>query len=185
MATPISSLSNDIASLCLHHPNHFHIQLHQTEHRLALISNWPISEGDSILEIGCGQGDCTAVLAELVGPQGHITAIDPAPLTYGVYTSAGKKILTDGCVHRITVYPWSISSPPVVWEAGRTDHLDSGRSLEIPRISTRICEIRRRGPGPLYLVFFIPRAHNRNPPSPLYPCAPHLHRRMEPLLLCF
>lgn len=73
-----------IASLCLHNQKHFEVQLHQTEHRLALISKWNIDlQGAKVLELGCGQGDCTAVLAEAVGATGHVTAVDPAALSYG------------------------------------------------------------------------------------------------------
>jgi len=36
------------------------------------------------MEIGCGQGDCTAVLATVVGETGHVTALDPAPPDYGL-----------------------------------------------------------------------------------------------------
>ena len=36
--------------------------------------------GAKIFELGCGQGACTAVLAEFIGPNGHITAVDPGPL---------------------------------------------------------------------------------------------------------
>lgn len=35
--------------------------------------------------LGCGQGDMTAAIAALVGEQGHVTAVDPAPLDYGTF----------------------------------------------------------------------------------------------------
>lgn len=63
--------------------DHLSIQMVQTEHRLKLVHAWPIEAGLKVLEIGCGQGDCTAVLASIVGPSGHVTAIDPADLSYG------------------------------------------------------------------------------------------------------
>jgi predicted methyltransferase len=72
-----------IASCCLHDPDHLSIPMVQTEHRLKLAHGWPIQTGSKVLEIGCGQGDCTAVLASIVGPSGHVTAIDPADLSYG------------------------------------------------------------------------------------------------------
>ena len=76
--------ASSIASLCLHGPKHFDVQLHQTEHRVALMSKWNIDwHNAKVLELGCGQGDCTAVLAEAVGVGGHITAVDPASLSYG------------------------------------------------------------------------------------------------------
>lgn len=77
-------LASSIASLCLHDQKHFEVQLHQTEHRLTLISKWNVDlQGAKVLELGCGQGDCTAVLAEAVGTAGHVTAVDPAALAYG------------------------------------------------------------------------------------------------------
>lgn len=55
-----------------------------SEDRIALVSQWKYSfEGKRVLEIGCGQGDCTAVLADRVGPNGHVTGVDPGPLDYG------------------------------------------------------------------------------------------------------
>lgn len=59
------------------------IQRIQTEHRLKLAEFWGISEGSKVLEIGCGQGDTTAVLAYLVGEKGLIHGIDIASPDYG------------------------------------------------------------------------------------------------------
>ena len=42
-----------------------------------------------ILEVGCGQGDLTAVLAHACGPEGHIDAFDPAPPGYGAPVTIG------------------------------------------------------------------------------------------------
>ncbi|KAL8381914.1 hypothetical protein RB595_005932 [Gaeumannomyces hyphopodioides] len=39
--------------------------------------------GTRFLEIGCGQGNCTTVLAAAAGPAGSVMAVDPAPPTYG------------------------------------------------------------------------------------------------------
>ncbi|KAL8280438.1 hypothetical protein RQP46_007086 [Phenoliferia psychrophenolica] len=55
----------------------------QISHRLELLKKWGVKEGDTVFEVGCGQGDATSVLATAVGPTGHVTAVDPAPLTYG------------------------------------------------------------------------------------------------------
>lgn len=40
-------------------------------------------EGAKVLELGCGQGDSTAVLAAIVGSAGHVTGVDPGSLDYG------------------------------------------------------------------------------------------------------
>jgi predicted methyltransferase len=85
MSSKISQLAVDIASLCLQVPGQEDIQLHQTQHRLDIISDLNIFPGAKVLEIGCGQGDCTPVLAELVGETGLVTAVDPAPLAYGSF----------------------------------------------------------------------------------------------------
>ena len=57
----------------------------QLQHRDGILSKWDLIPGSKILEIGCGQGDCTLVLANVVGEHGHVTAIDPAPLDYGSF----------------------------------------------------------------------------------------------------
>ncbi len=59
------------------------IQRVQTEHRLKLAQYWDIKEGSRILEIGCGQGDTTAVLAYLTGENGFVHGIDRASPDYG------------------------------------------------------------------------------------------------------
>ncbi|KAF2099533.1 hypothetical protein NA57DRAFT_75033 [Rhizodiscina lignyota] len=42
-----------------------------------------IQQGSRVLELGCGQDSCTAVLAAVVGSSGHVDAVDPAPGNYG------------------------------------------------------------------------------------------------------
>lgn len=59
-------------------------QVAQIEHRQEIITALGgIFPGESVLEIGCGQGDCTIVLAHAVGPTGSVVAVDPAPSGYG------------------------------------------------------------------------------------------------------
>lgn len=72
-----------IARLSLHDPNNFSIQHSQTLHRSTLLEHWNIPAGSQVLELGCGQGDCTTVLAGAVGDQGGVVAVDPAELDYG------------------------------------------------------------------------------------------------------
>jgi SAM-dependent methyltransferase len=64
-------------------------QMAQTAFRMSLVADWEIQPGMRVLEIGCGQGDTTAALAEAVGPTGYVTAIDLAPETYGAPVSLG------------------------------------------------------------------------------------------------
>lgn len=68
------------------------IEVAQAKHRINLVNAFasvapgPAPAPDAglrILEIGCGQGNCTTVLATAAGPTGAVTALDPAPPTYG------------------------------------------------------------------------------------------------------
>ena len=65
------------------------MQLIQTAYRQQIADRIGIKPGDRILEIACGQGDMTAVLANLVGPTGRVTAIDIAEPTYGAPVNLG------------------------------------------------------------------------------------------------
>jgi len=65
------------------------IQRIQTAHRYKLAKLWNIKEGDRVLEIGCGQGDTTAVLAYLVGEKGFVHGVDIAPPDYGSPITVG------------------------------------------------------------------------------------------------
>ncbi|MER7705930.1 class I SAM-dependent methyltransferase [Kitasatospora sp. NPDC097605] len=62
----------------------------QTRYRSALVSGWDIPAGASVLEVGCGQGDTTAVLAEAVGPRGRVVAVDIADPSYGAPVTLGQ-----------------------------------------------------------------------------------------------
>src|SRR5690606_21069606 len=59
------------------------IQQVQLQHRLDLVDAFEITEGMRVLEIGCGQGDTTVALADAVGKDGHVVAIDIASPDYG------------------------------------------------------------------------------------------------------
>jgi hypothetical protein len=54
-------------------------------HRANLISFWGIKPGSRVLEIGCGQGDTTVVLADAVDEHGFVDAIDKGSLDYGSF----------------------------------------------------------------------------------------------------
>ncbi|CAD0098165.1 unnamed protein product [Aureobasidium mustum] len=103
--------AESIARLSLHDPNDFRIQHAQTLHRLELLQHWNILPGARLLELGCGQGDCTTVLASAVGEQGHVVAVDPADLDYGApYTLAqAQGLISQGLLGgRVT---WVQESP--------------------------------------------------------------------------
>lgn len=59
------------------------IQRVQAAYRQRLVDGWGIPEGARVLEVGCGQGDMTAMLARAVGANGHVTAVDIADPSYG------------------------------------------------------------------------------------------------------
>ncbi|KAL8900202.1 MAG: hypothetical protein Q9207_005805 [Kuettlingeria erythrocarpa] len=88
MSTLVDAAS--IARLSLHDPTHFSVQYSQTLHRLELLQHWKIPTGSKVLELGCGQGDCTTALAHAVGEQGRVVAIDPAELDYGAPYTLGQ-----------------------------------------------------------------------------------------------
>ncbi|MEW4371724.1 class I SAM-dependent methyltransferase [Paenibacillus kandeliae] len=68
---------------------HMDVQRIQTEHRLKLVEFWDIQPGSSVLEIGCGQGDTTAVLAWATGSDGYVHGIDVATRDYGSPITVG------------------------------------------------------------------------------------------------
>jgi SAM-dependent methyltransferase len=64
-------------------------QLRQTRFRVALVDDWQIPAGARVLEIGCGQGDTTAVLADAVGERGRVIAVDLAEPSHGAPITIG------------------------------------------------------------------------------------------------
>ncbi len=66
------------------------IQRIQSEYRRLVVEGWDFPAGSRILEIGCGQGDMTAVLAEVVGENGFVTAVDIASPSYGAPQTLGE-----------------------------------------------------------------------------------------------
>lgn len=84
----LSTILNAMKTAQLHRD----IQSKQTEHRMRLVNTWDIKPGDKVLEIGCGQGDTTAVLAYHVGEQGSVHGVDIAPKTYGSPVTIGESI---------------------------------------------------------------------------------------------
>lgn len=59
-------------------------------HRLNLCKVWAIPVGSRLLDIGCGQGESSLVLATIVGPNGHVTGVDPGPPDYGAPYTLGQ-----------------------------------------------------------------------------------------------
>ena len=83
------------------------VQQIQLQHRFDLAKAFGVREGMRILEIGCGQGDTTVVLADLVGEEGHIVAIDIAKGDYGApltLAQAHEKVLASPLGSRISFH---------------------------------------------------------------------------------
>ncbi|MFD1039316.1 class I SAM-dependent methyltransferase [Virgibacillus byunsanensis] len=66
------------------------IQQVQFQHRLDLMEAFGVKKGMRVLEIGCGQGDTTAALADAVGIDGKVFAIDIASRDYGAPLTLGQ-----------------------------------------------------------------------------------------------
>lgn len=116
---PLSS-AEKIASYQLLPPNGLASEAAQAAHRINILNSWGpdvIKPGSRVLEIGCGQGNCTAVLAEAVGPAGHVDACDPAPPDYGApftLAEAQKHLSGSEIGSRITWHrgkPWEPAAP--------------------------------------------------------------------------
>ena len=60
-----------------------HTSKAQLRHRMRLVEMWDPQQGDCILDVGCGQGGSTEVLAAAVGEKGKVLGIDMAGLEYG------------------------------------------------------------------------------------------------------
>jgi protein-L-isoaspartate O-methyltransferase len=67
--------ASTIASYSPQPPSGVEVEVAQAAHRIRLAENWGIKPGNRVVEIGCGQGNTTAVLAEIVGPTGKMQVI--------------------------------------------------------------------------------------------------------------
>ncbi|KAK3362580.1 hypothetical protein B0T25DRAFT_9177 [Lasiosphaeria hispida] len=118
-------------------PKHLAIEVSQAVHRINLINAWGPSgpsPGHQILELGCGQGTCTAALAAAVSsaaaPSGHIAALDPASPTYGApFTLAqAQSHLSSGPLgplitfHRADPVAFLTADPAARWDTAILAH---------------------------------------------------------------
>jgi SAM-dependent methyltransferase len=62
----------------------------QLRHRTTLVHIWAPGTRSRVLEVGCGQGETTIVLAAVVGALGQVLAVDNAPAEYGRPVTLGE-----------------------------------------------------------------------------------------------
>lgn len=102
-------------------------------HRQNICDAWEIPAGIHMLDIGCGQGESSLVLADVVGPHGYVTAVDPAPADYGSPYTLGESqrhILCSPLAPRINF----ISSDPVSYlrsSSRLTKHADGNCTSDL------------------------------------------------------
>jgi SAM-dependent methyltransferase len=85
----MSRSAEQLAALMAAHALSPQAQLRQTRFRSALVASFGLPEGSRVLEIGCGQGDTTAVLADALGPRGRVVAVDLADPSSGAPVTLG------------------------------------------------------------------------------------------------
>jgi len=103
------------------------IQRIQTEHRFKLVEFWNIKKGSKVLEIGCGQGDTTAVLAYFVGENGLVHGIDIGSPSYGSPVSLGEAadiLMKSKLGNQIKIeFEFDLLSPKVDFEEYEFDYI--------------------------------------------------------------
>ena len=136
-ASTMACRAREIAANTQTHPDPSQVSS-QTIHRLEILKHWFGSleaaqeclHGRRVLEVGCGQGDMTAVLAHLVaqpsststGGTGKVLGLDPAPLTYGSPLTLGE------CHEALSK---SSLGHVIEWiQADPTDYLTSGEATQ-------------------------------------------------------
>jgi SAM-dependent methyltransferase len=121
------SRAEAIVALMTQDPQQADVQLVQTRFKLQLAYHWQIPPDSRILEIGCGQGDMTAVLADAVGPRGHVVAVDIAGPAYGAPVTLGEsasRLLDSPLGPRIEFhFQFDVLDPSVAFEAGAFDYV--------------------------------------------------------------
>ncbi|KAK8110389.1 SAM-dependent methyltransferase-like protein [Apiospora kogelbergensis] len=105
----------ELATFLVYDFDHEH-NIAAIQHRQQVTKAWGIPPGSSILEIGCGQGDFTVVLADAVGAAGRVVAVDPAPPDWGTpdYKTAHAHVLASPIGPRVTF----VQEDPVSYLSG-------------------------------------------------------------------
>ncbi len=82
----------ELAALLAPDPSAREAQRAEIAFRCRLIDRWKVMAGERVLELGCGQGDATIVLADRVGPAGAVLAVDAAGPGYGAPVTIGASM---------------------------------------------------------------------------------------------
>ena len=89
------------------------------DHRCRLAEFWQIPDGAHVLEVGCGRGFTTTVLATAVGSQGKVIAIDTQPLEKGSWHQWSSKLLNSVVGSRVQYcFGTDLLEPSVTFEDG-------------------------------------------------------------------
>jgi arsenite methyltransferase len=95
--------------------------------------------GERVLDLGCGPGFLAVELAEEVGPDGHVTALDPSGPMLAI---AREEIAARGLEDRITVTAGDAHELP--FDAGTLDGVVAVQVLEhLDDVPRALAEIRR------------------------------------------
>ncbi|WP_136605116.1 class I SAM-dependent methyltransferase [Paenibacillus dokdonensis] len=124
------------------------IQKIQTAHRIMLADFWGIHEGAKVLEIGCGQGDTTAVLAYFAGESGFVHGIDIGPPDYGAPITLGdsaKHLMQSALGKRIQMeFEVDVLSPDIDFPEHSFDFVVFSHCSWYLRSSDELMDILRR-----------------------------------------
>lgn len=144
----MTSKAEAIVAMMAQGAEHADVQLVQTQFKLAIADGWQIPAGARILEIGCGQGDMTAVLAEAVGSRGHVTAVDIADPTYGAPISLGesaRRLLESPLGQRIEFrFNLDVLDPSVTFEPASFDYVVLTHASWYFASVTQLADVLRR-----------------------------------------
>ncbi|KAI1201166.1 SAM-dependent methyltransferase [Nemania serpens] len=124
-----ADLAPKIATYSPHVPGHPEVEVAQARHRIRLVNLWDLKPGTRVLELGCGQGSATAVLAEAIGASGHVDAVDPGAPDYGApftLSQAQQHISASPVGDRITWHRATpqdfLSATHAVWDVAVLAH---------------------------------------------------------------
>ncbi|MFT6074881.1 MAG: ubiquinone/menaquinone biosynthesis C-methylase UbiE [Yoonia sp.] len=87
-----------------------------SRHSAAVIPNLPLKKGMSVLDVGCGWGDMSLQIAEMIGPTGRVVGID----CVDVFLKEGRK---DAAAKGLTNVAFSRGDAEVALPENEFDHV--------------------------------------------------------------